>query len=168
MASALIALVAILIVPTLLLNCVVYLLSLKYKFKIKFKFKQFRLQLCSLEIAKLNETNELGDRLFEIYIDKIWVSSCYLNRQVNSRVNLNLNNVRVKYYQSASSSNPKKNCWSFYPLIQFYLKYIGSLTVANLNLKYFGLVNNETTLNLSSFKIELNEQDESKSFEFNF
>ena len=170
-ASALIALVAILIVPTFLLNCVVYMLSLKYKFKIKFKFKQFHLQLCSLEIANFNETNEQGDRLFEIYIDKIWVSSCYLNRQVNSRVNLNFNNVRVKYYQSASSgSSPKKNKthWSFYSLIQFYLKYIGSLTIANLNLKYFGLVNNETTLNLSSVKIELNEQDESIKFDFNF
>lgn len=166
--TILVALIGLFLLPSLIINIFIHIICIKYKIKVKFKFKRFH-HLTNVEIHKLKD-NEASDKLFEIFIDKIWISSCYLNHAVNDRVVISVNNIRVLY--NIENSNPNESLTedfsninatrtSFFLinwLIQFYLKYIGSLNIDLANIKLLNVFKNfQISLNLSSFGIEFKE-----------
>ena len=167
-ATILIGLLATFVLLPLLTNLIIHLIFIKYKFKIKFKFKRFH-QLVGVEIYRLKTTNEPNEKLFEIFIDKLWISSCYVNRQVNSRILISMNSVRIEYYANSikeislvdSTVKAVQNKSSFfliYWLVQFYLKYIGSVSIEALNFKLVNLLRQfDVVVNLVAFRIEFNE-----------
>ena len=123
-------LVVLIIIPTAAIRLIIYIIDLKYKIKVKFNLFKFH-QLASIEILKLNSVIE-NTKLFEIYIDRLWLSSCYLNRQVGDRIVLCLNNVSINYYIHQKDELNKSNKYLTY-LTHFYIKYIGSLNIESLN-----------------------------------
>lgn len=173
LATVLVGLIGLFVLASLLVNLVIHLICLKCKIKIKFKCKRFH-QLVGVEIWKLRNSSVTGfrtdvtDKLFEIFIDKLWISSCYVNRQVNSRILISMNSVRVEYSGNNNINNgnnltdskasKKSNLFFVYWLVQFYLKYVGSLSVESLNVKVISLFRNfEVVLNLAALKVEFNE-----------
>jgi len=143
-------LVVLIIIPTVAIRLIIYIIDLKYKIKVKFNLFRFH-QLASIEILKLNSEIE-NTKLFEIYIDRLWLSSCYLNRQVGDRIVLCLNNVSINYYIHQKDETNKSNKYLTY-LTHFYIKYIGSLNIESLNLKSIS-ENFKLNTTLSKLKIE--------------
>lgn len=171
LATVLVGLIGLFVLPSLLVNLVIHLICRKYKFKIKFKFRRFH-QLVGVEICKLRNSatgpgTDVTDKLFEIFIDKLWISSCYVNRQVSSRILISMNSVRVEYSGNSHNTNDtsmdsqaskKSSLFFVYWLVQFYLKYVGSLSVESLNVKVISLFRQfEVVLNLAALKVEFNE-----------
>ena len=83
--SLLISSLLICLVPTLLIKLIIYIIDLKYKIRIKFQLFKLH-QLAAIEIYKLQCNQLETNKLFEIYIDRLWLSSRYLNRQLNNRI----------------------------------------------------------------------------------
>lgn len=160
--TILITFICLFIVPSLLIKLIIHIICIKFKIKVKFNVKRFH-QLANIEVLKSKDNRET-EKLLEIFIDNIWISSCYLNRQVNSRILLSFKGIRVQYSVDNGSSrtqNALNNSGSGYFfnhwLVLFYFKYIGSMNVDSLNVKVTNITKGcEIVLNLNSLKMEFN------------
>ena len=156
-----ITLICLFIIPSLLINLIIHMICIKFKIKIKFNVKRFH-QLANIEILKLKDNKET-DKLLEIFIDNIWVSSCYLNRQVNSRILLSFKSIRIQYSvdhgdnEAQSLENNPSGYFFNHWLVLFYLKYIGSMNIDSLSIKMLNISKGfETSLIVNTLKMEFN------------
>lgn len=106
-----ISLILILITLWIVVKLIFAFLCIKFKCKITFKFKHIY-QITDIHIIKLNSNERSSNsvqassvsneqKLVQIYIDKLWLSSCYLNRNINDRFIICFNNVQFNYYGSS-------------------------------------------------------------------
>ena len=147
----LIGLVVLFILPTILVQFIIYIIELRYKVILRFQLFKFH-RLASIQLTKLNSVNA-NEKLIEIFIDGLWFSSCYLNRQVNDRILLCLSSLSITYYKKQDSLIKQKSNDLLTFLAYFYLKYIGSLSIASLNLKY-SKYQGKLNVTLENFRIE--------------
>lgn len=142
------------------------LIYLKYKFKVEFNWSLQRLQLTNIKIVKQPTSKKVdaNSRMFEISIDKLWLSSCFINRNINDRFLVGLSKVKINVenslqqrrkiadndnFENDDDDNDNKNSKLSKLLsivdrqqhgvpfwCQLYLKYLGCLFVENLNISF--------------------------------
>ena len=176
----------------LLVKLVFFLICLRYKCKITFKFKRFH-QLTNIHIVKHGPGGEATSRpaegqepFVEIFIDRLWFSSCYFNRQIKNRLMICLSGIHMTYSHPlhkkprsladllpANSQTSEENIYMQYLFWIFYLffKYLGSIHIQNLSVKLFNLftatAHGSATdgkckyvgVNIEYFKVELAESN---------
>ena len=154
----------IIVLPLLIIISIIYVVSIKLNFKIKFNLAKFH-QLTGVEIIKYKNNNDLDNVVMEIKIDKLWLSSCYINRQVNERIVICVNSFNLIYKnQNENISNeptyyrdkPQSSNYFLLYLIYLYFKYIGTLAVENFNIDFLLNQKNKLNLNLKKMTINLN------------
>lgn len=91
----------------LLIKTFLLFISIKYKLKINFKFT--RNKLTHVHIVKY--TNNPSSSLvveYEIKIDKVWLSSCFINRNVNDRFLICIHSVNINLLLANNKSLENK------------------------------------------------------------
>jgi hypothetical protein len=178
---------AILIAFYLFIKLAIIFLNLKYKLNVSFQFERI-FQLKNIEITKHEHSKSLKDSIkinsesllapkLHVKIDKLWISSCYLNRNIEERFILCINNFKIIQHNNNINNNNNNNSSIGYQsnrnnnntllvafllkhishFATFYLTYIGSVCVNKL---YFSIENNEIDHSISvdscvdNFKIE--------------
>ncbi|CAF0888712.1 unnamed protein product [Brachionus calyciflorus] len=117
-----------------LVKLILWLISIKYKLNINFKFNRNHLK--NFTITKKDSL----DSSYNFIFGKIWLSSCFVNRNVNERFLICSSNISINLNKNNKSQSEFKIPWLF----SFYLTYIGGINLENLK------------VNLSSdFKIEI-------------
>lgn len=92
----------------LLIRLFIVFLHVKYKLKISFDIDKF-CQLKNIEICKLslrdrpNETDSNRHSTFQLKVDNVWLSSCFLNRNVDERLGICFNTISINYVSSQYS-----------------------------------------------------------------
>jgi hypothetical protein len=111
---------------------------------------------------------ELHQDYIEIFIDSLWISSCYLNSNVENRIHICLNKMSINYYHPLYEENDFNNdntdqaqlnkqilaklekmkanyrtLWFLY----LFFKYIACLNIEQINIKLLNLFNEKYPLN---------------------
>ena len=126
-------LVVLFTIAWLIVKSLLFILSIKYKLNINFTFN--RNYLKNVSILKFGQ-GSIEKSEYDIKIGKIWISSCYVNRNVNERLLICSSNINVKLSSSLRnfSSNRIKIPW----YIWLYLNFFGSLNLENIELEMSG------------------------------
>lgn len=122
-----------------LVKLLFHVVYLKYKLRVNFKLNLNNLQLTHVEVVKHGgeDEDDKSSKSLEIYVQKMWISSCYLNRNVADTLlvcinSVNINLVTANGNQAESSGSLMDNiripAW-----LGFYLKYVGCVQVEHLN-----------------------------------
>lgn len=96
---------AILASSWLLIRLFIVFLHVKYKLKISFDVDKF-CQLKNIEICKLSvrdrptDTDSTRHSTFQLKVDNVWLSSCFLNRNVDERLGICFNTISINYVSS--------------------------------------------------------------------
>ena len=142
----------------------------KYKCKVKFKFSRIY-QLKNINIIKhLNGENQ-QEKLVHLSIGKFFISSCYLNRNINDRLLVCLSNVVVNINTfddqldqvitsepTSANTNANNNYYyttkTFNYLMVIFFKYFASLRIDNLNINLNKNIQQISALSIPKIEIK--------------
>ncbi|RNA29620.1 UPF0378 protein KIAA0100-like, partial [Brachionus plicatilis] len=125
----LVFLVVLFTIAWLITKCCLFILSIKFKLNINFTFNRNHLK--NVSISKLCQ-DPIDTTGFELKIGKIWISSCFVNRNVSERLLICSSNISVKWRNSVkkSTSARPKIPW----FVTLYLNFFGSLSLENIKI----------------------------------